>query len=137
MIAGGFVNLFQDSSDCVPGCVGSYVEGFVELRHMQRGDFAEGRLQMMEGLLAFVSPLDTHISTCLAGISPYSQIFNEGGGEFGIFRHTCVVKIALTQEFSQFRNSLRALPLLKGNKLPWTGSVCTILEKRTTKFDRF
>ena len=61
MIAGGFIKLFKNSSDRVPGCVGSYVEGFVEFRHMQRGDFAEGRLQVMEGLLAFISLLDTHL----------------------------------------------------------------------------
>ena len=61
MIAGGFINLFKDSSDRAPGCVGSYVEGFVEARHKQRGDFADGRLQVMGGLLAFISPLDTHL----------------------------------------------------------------------------
>ena len=61
MITCGFINLFKDSSDRVPRSVGSYVEGSVELRHMQRGDFAEGRLQVMEGLLALVSPLDTNL----------------------------------------------------------------------------
>ena len=61
MIAGGGTNLFKKCSDRVPGCVGSYVEGFVEFRHMQRGDFAEGDPQVMEGLLAFISPLDMHL----------------------------------------------------------------------------
>ena len=61
MIAGGLINLFKDSSDRVPRSVGSNVEGSVKLGHMQRGDFTEGRLQVMEGLLALVSPLDTNL----------------------------------------------------------------------------
>ena len=60
MITGGFICLFKDSSDRVPRSVGSYIDGSVELRDMQRGDFAEGCLQMMKGLLAFISPLDNH-----------------------------------------------------------------------------
>ena len=91
----------------------------------------------MEGLLAFISPLDMHLSTCLAGIPPYFQEISEGGGKFGIIRHKFVVKIATTQESSQFDNILRALSLLNSNEPPWTGSVCTILKKRTTKFNRF
>ena len=61
MIAGGFINLFKDGSDRVPECNGSDLEGFVEFRHMQRGDFAEDRLQVMEGFLAFIGPLDKHL----------------------------------------------------------------------------
>ena len=61
MIAGAFINLFKDGSDCLPGCVGSYVEEFVKVRHMQPGDFADGRPHLMEGFLAFIDPLDTHL----------------------------------------------------------------------------
>ena len=61
MIAGGFINLFKDGSDRVPGYVGSYVEEFVEFRNLQHGDFAEGRLQAMEGFPEFIGPLDTYL----------------------------------------------------------------------------
>ena len=61
MIQGGFSNLFKDGSDRLPGCVGSFIEGLVEFRHMQRGDFAEGRPQVMERFLAFICPLVTHL----------------------------------------------------------------------------
>ena len=73
MIADGFINLFKDGSHRVPGCVASYVEGFLEFWHLQRGDLADGRLQVMEGFLAFIGPLDTHLGTCLAGTPPHFQ----------------------------------------------------------------
>ena len=73
MIAGGSINLFKDGSNRVPGSVGSYVEVFVAFWHMQCGGFAEGRLQVMEGFLELIGPLDTQLWTCLAGISPYFQ----------------------------------------------------------------
>ena len=56
-----FINLFKDSYDCVPRCVESYVEGLTEFRHMQRGDFAEGRLRVMEYFLSFILPFDTQV----------------------------------------------------------------------------
>ena len=59
--AGGFINLFEDCSDCVPGCVGSYVEGLVKFWHMHCGDLAQGRLQVMGGFLPFIGPLDTYL----------------------------------------------------------------------------
>ena len=65
-----------------------------------------------------------------------------GGGGLGllklqlqVLKKRRVLKIATTQESSQFRDRLRALPLLNSDELPWTGSSGAILKERTTKFD--
>ena len=61
MIAGGFINLFKDGSDRLPGCIGSYREGFVKFWNMQRGDIAECRLEVMDDFLESIGQLDTHL----------------------------------------------------------------------------